>query len=170
MAPLKPRRVPADDASRPPNRQEDTTMFENSKASQTTDAAGATAFLGKGAKLVGKIALDGPARIEGHIEGEIEAKDTLTIGEGAIVKAKITGTTVIVHGQVTGDVTARTRLELRSPGRIQGNVSTASLVIQEGTVFEGNCSMGEAARATLKVTSAAIGEPTAAGPSSSAGR
>ena len=143
-------------------------MLDDNKASQTTATTGATAFLGKGAKLVGKIALDGPARIEGHVEGEIEAKDTLTIGEGAVVKAKITGTTVIVHGQVTGDVTARARLELRSPGRIQGNVSTASLVIQDGTTFEGHCAMNEAGRATLKVTPAVIGEPKAAEPSSSA--
>jgi cytoskeletal protein CcmA (bactofilin family) len=132
-------------------------MFDGNKQ-QTTEAGGASAFLGKGAKLVGKISLEGPARIEGHVEGEIEAKDTLTIGEGAVVKAKIVGATVIVHGQVTGDITARTRLELRSPGRIAGNISTATLVIQEGTVFEGQCSMNEDARAKLKVGSAPLGE------------
>jgi cytoskeletal protein CcmA (bactofilin family) len=137
-------------------------MFETNKAPQTTDAGGATAFLGKGAKLVGKISLDGPARIEGQIEGEVESKDTLTIGEDAVLKAKITGTTVIIHGHVTGDVTARTRLELRSPGRIQGNISTPTLVIQEGASFDGNCSMGEDSRAKLKVTPAVIGEAKAA--------
>ena len=134
-------------------------MFEGNKAQQqTADAGTATAFLGKGAKLVGKISLDGPARIEGHIEGEIEAKDALTIGEDAVVKAKITGTTVIVHGQVIGDIHAKTRLELRNPGRVQGNIVTATLVIQEGTSFEGHCSMNEDARAKLKVAPAAIGD------------
>lgn len=132
-------------------------MFESNKT-QATEAAGATAFLGKGAKLVGKISLDGPARIEGQIEGEIEAKDTLTIGEDAVVKAKITGTTIIVHGQVIGDIAARTRLELKNPGRIQGNVTTATLVIQEGTTFEGHCAMGGDARATLKVAPASVGD------------
>jgi cytoskeletal protein CcmA (bactofilin family) len=141
-------------------------MFEN-KAQQAVETGGATAFLGKGAKLVGKISLDGPARIEGHIEGEIEAKDTLTIGEDAVVKAKITGTTVIVHGQVIGDVAARTRLELKSPGRIQGNITTATLVIQEGTSFEGNCAMSDDSRAKLKVTPAAIGDTKLAEPATS---
>ena len=145
-------------------------MFESNKAQQTGESGGATAFLGKGAKLVGKISLDGPARIEGHIEGEIEAKDTLTIGEDAVVKAKISGTTVIVHGQVIGDIAARTRLELKSPGRIQGNISTATLVIQEGTSFEGNCSMSEDARAKLKVAPAAIGDVKLAEPSTSTAR
>ena len=134
-------------------------MFEGNKTQlQGADAGSTTAFLGKGAKLVGKISLDGPARIEGHIEGEIEAKDTLTIGEDAVVKAKITGTTVVVHGQVNGDIVARARLELKNPGRIQGNITTATLVIQEGTSFEGHCAMSGDARATLKVAPAAVGE------------
>jgi len=142
-------------------------MFEGNKPQQTIEAGGASAFLGKGAKLVGKIYLDGPARIEGQVEGEIEAKDTLTIGEGAVVKAKIVGATVIVHGQVTGDITARTRLELRSPGRVQGNINTATLVIQEGTLFEGQCSMNEDARAKLKVAPAPLGETRAPEPMTS---
>jgi cytoskeletal protein CcmA (bactofilin family) len=144
-------------------------MFDN-KTQQTGEAGGATAFLGKGAKLVGKISLDGPARIEGHIEGEIEAKDTLTIGEDAVVKAKITGTTVIVHGQVIGDVAARTRLELKSPGRIQGNITTGTLVIQEGTSFEGHCAMGEDSRAKLKVAPAALGDIKLPEPATSTAR
>lgn len=143
-------------------------MFESNKTQ--VESGGATAFLGKGAKLVGKISLDGPARIEGQIEGEIEAKDTLTIGEDAVCKAKITGSTVIVHGQVIGDISARTRLELRSPGRIQGNVTTATLVIQEGTSFEGHCAMSEDQRAKLKVAPAALGDVKLAEPATSTAR
>ena len=133
-------------------------MFDSNKPQQTAEPASATAFLGKGAKLVGKISLDGPARIEGHIEGEIEAKETLTIGEDAVVKAKITGTTVIVHGQVTGDINARQRLELKAPGRVHGNITTATLVISEGTSFEGHCAMSEDSRAKLKVAPASISD------------
>ena len=136
-------------------------MFDSNKPQQTAEPTSATAFLGKGAKLVGKISLDGPARIEGHIEGEIEAKETLTIGEDAVVKAKITGTTVIVHGQVTGDITARQRLELKAPGRVHGNITTATLVISEGTSFEGHCAMSEDSRAKLKVAPAAISDTKA---------
>lgn len=128
-------------------------MFErDAKLQQPGDASGASAFLGKGTKITGKITLDGPARIEGQIEGEVTSQDTLTIGEGAVVKAKVTGATVIVHGQVTGDISARTRLELRAPSRVQGNINTASLVIHEGAVFEGQCAMGEASKAKPKVT------------------
>jgi len=76
------------------------------------------------------------------LKTQVAAEDTLTVGESAVVKAKITGTSVIVHGQVTGDISARTRLELRAPSKVVGNITSASLVIHEGGVFEGQCAMG----------------------------
>jgi len=116
-------------------------MFEREKL-QPDDASGTSAFLGKGSRIVGKLAFDGTARIEGHVEGEISAQDTLIIGETAVVNAQIVGTSVVIHGRVTGDVTASKRLEIRAPGKVFGNISTASLVIHEGVVFEGHCNMG----------------------------
>ena len=118
-------------------------MYEREKARTTIeDGGGASAFLGKGTRLVGRVAFEGPARIEGAVEGEIAAQDTLTIGESAVLNAQIVGTAVIIHGRVTGDVTARKRLEIRAPGRLVGNITTPSLVIHEGVVFEGQCTMG----------------------------
>src|SRR5262249_57617434 len=98
-------------------------MFERS-TSHTATAGSTDAFLGKGTKITGKIVLEGTGRIEGHIEGEISAQDTLTIGEGATVNAKVSGTTIIVEGHITGDITARQRLELRATARVQGNLTT----------------------------------------------
>jgi len=105
---------------------------------------GVDAFLGKGTKITGKVTLEGTARIEGQIDGEISSHDTLTIGEGATVKAKISGTTIVVDGHITGDITARQRLELRPSGHVQGNISTPSLVVHEGAILDGQCSMGGA--------------------------
>ena len=102
------------------------------------------AFLGKGSRIVGKLTFEGPVRIEGHVEGEISAQDSLTIGESAVVSAQIVGNSVVIQGRVTGDVTARKRLEIRAPGKLYGNISSPSLVIQEGVVFEGQCNMGAA--------------------------
>jgi cytoskeletal protein CcmA (bactofilin family) len=122
-------------------------MFEQ-KGGSRVDEGGTGAFLGKGTRVTGKLVFEGPARIEGQVEGEISAQDTLTIGESAVVNAQITGSAVIIHGRVTGDVTARKRLEIRAPGKLFGNISTPSLIINEGVVFEGHCTMGgEPARA-----------------------
>src|SRR5689334_20300968 len=110
-------------------------MFEQRDKTQAVETGVTSAFLGKGTKITGKILLDGPGRIEGQVEGEVSAQDTLTIGEGAVVNAKITGTSIIVHGEVTGDIIARTRLELRAPSKVRGNIQAPTLVIQEGASF-----------------------------------
>ena len=104
-------------------------------------ASGSKAFLGRGSSVTGKLTFEGPAHIDGHVDGEIHAQDTLTIGEGAVVNAQIVGVSVIIHGRVTGDVTARKRLEIRAPGALIGNITTPSLVIHEGVTFEGQCKM-----------------------------
>ena len=111
------------------------------------ESTGSNAFLGKGSRVTGKLSFEGPVRIEGHVDGEIVSQDTLTIGESAVVTATITGNSVVIHGRVTGDVTARKRLEIRAPGKLIGNIVTPSLVIHEGVVFEGQCTMGSAAEA-----------------------
>ena len=118
-------------------------MFERSGA-KPEEASGTSAFLGKGSRVTGKLVFEGPVRIEGHVEGEISALDNLVIGEGAVVNAQIVGGSVIVHGRVTGDVTAKKRLEIRAPGKLFGNITTPTLVIHEGVVFEGQCAMGGA--------------------------
>lgn len=109
-----------------------------------------SAFLGKGTRVTGKLAFDGPGRIEGHVEGEVSAQDSLVIGESAVVNAHINGTSIIVHGKVTGDIVARARLELRAPSKVIGNITTASLVIQDGAMFEGKCSMSASESAADK--------------------
>lgn len=125
-------------------------MFEREKHTNAIGGMqGTDAFLGKGTKITGKLVFEGTGRIEGRVDGEITAQDTLTIGDGATVNANITGSLVIIEGHVTGDVTARQRLELRASGRIQGNVSTPSLVVQEGAILNGQCSMSGAEARTL---------------------
>lgn len=136
--------------------REGTTTMASYAAGERTpsaDASRESAFLGKGTRLSGKIVFEGTARIEGQVEGEIVANDTLMIGESALLNAQINGGTVIIHGKVTGDINASKKLEIRAPGKLYGNVTTPSLVIEEGVVFEGHCSMGATeSRADRKVT------------------
>lgn len=104
----------------------------------------ALAAIGRGCRLTGTLYFDGTARIDGQVEGEISVHDTLIVGERAVVTAQITGGTVIVKGRVTGDITASRRVEIHPPGMLFGNIVTPSLVIHDGVVFEGRCSMGTA--------------------------
>jgi cytoskeletal protein CcmA (bactofilin family) len=107
----------------------------------SSGAGGIDVFLGKGTVVTGTVVLEGPGRIEGRVEGEIIARDALTIGDGAVIQAKITGTTTIIEGRVTGDVTATQRLEVRASGCVQGDMTTASLVVHEGATIDGRCTM-----------------------------
>src|SRR5207247_11178819 len=117
-------------------------MYERERNTSQLDGPwGIDTFLGRGTKLNGKLVLEGTARIDGQVEGEISAQDALTVGEGAVVNAKISGNSIVIEGGVTGDVTARERLELRASGRVQGSVTAAGLVMHEGAAPHGRCSM-----------------------------
>jgi cytoskeletal protein CcmA (bactofilin family) len=100
--------------------------------------------LHKGSRITGQLAFEGSVRIDGSVEGEIRCHETLTIGEGAEVRARISSRVVIIRGKVEGNVTAKDKVELLVPGRLFGNVSTPRLIITEGVVFDGDCSMGTA--------------------------
>ena len=98
------------------------------------------AFLGQGSKVVGTLQFSGPVEVDGHVEGELNA-DKLVIGESATVNAKITGGEIIIKGTVTGDIVASKKLTLQRPAKVHGNITSTNLSIEEGVIFEGQCSM-----------------------------
>jgi cytoskeletal protein CcmA (bactofilin family) len=105
---------------------------------------GLVGYLYKGSRVSGQLSFQGPARIDGVVDGEIHCQATLTIGEGAEVRAKISGQTVVIRGKVEGNVTAKEKVELLAPARLIGNIKAPRLLIAEGVAFEGDCSMGVA--------------------------
>jgi len=102
------------------------------------------ASLHKGCRVTGQLTFQGNARIDGTVEGEIQCHGKLIIGEGAEIRAKISGDVVIIRGRVDGNVSATEKIELASPARLYGNINTPRLVMAEGVVFDGDCSMGVA--------------------------
>jgi cytoskeletal protein CcmA (bactofilin family) len=100
----------------------------------------APAYLDSRTKIDGKLSFEGPAQIDGQIEGEIVARD-LVIGQSALVTAKITAASVVVEGTVSGEITASERIEIRPSAKISGSLVAPRMVMQEGAVFEGHCAM-----------------------------
>jgi cytoskeletal protein CcmA (bactofilin family) len=98
-------------------------------------------ILGRGSEFEGKLTFEGTVRIDGKFSGEIFTNDVLIIGEGADVRAELDVATVIVRGSVTGNIRAKNAVELRTPGRVKGNIATPSLLIDKGVIFEGQCQM-----------------------------
>lgn len=111
------------------------------------------ACLDRGSKITGKVSFEGPARIDGEVDGEINAKDSLVISESAVVTAQIRAASVSVAGKVSGDIVATQRIEIRPNAKVSGNITAPILVVQEGALFEGHCSMQpEGVREDRKIT------------------
>ena len=101
------------------------------------------ALLGRGSEFDGKLSFEGTVRIDGTFSGEISTTDTLIVGEGAKVQAEITCGTLLVHGDVTGNVTASVSVELHTPARVKGDIATPSLMVERGVHFQGASKMPE---------------------------
>jgi cytoskeletal protein CcmA (bactofilin family) len=113
----------------------------------------AQAYLDPGCKVSGKLNFEAAARIDGQIDGEINAKDSIVIGESAVVTAKINAASIILAGTVSGEITASQRIEIRPSAKVQGTLTTPKLVIHEGAAFEGRCAMrSEKAHDSRKVS------------------
>ncbi|MDT8318456.1 MAG: polymer-forming cytoskeletal protein [bacterium] len=99
------------------------------------------AFLGKGTDFNGKLTFEGTVRLDGKFSGEIFSPGILIIGETATVDANINVNTLIVSGKLTGNIDAKARVEIHAPGKLYGNINSPVLVIDEGVIFEGSCTM-----------------------------
>jgi len=102
-------------------------MAENRPAGLPADLG---AYLGPGTKINGKLHFDGPATIEGEVEGEIIAQANVTI----------------VHGKGLADVQAEKKIEIQPPGSVVGDIVTQSVVIGDGAILEGHVSMKKEGR------------------------
>jgi cytoskeletal protein CcmA (bactofilin family) len=103
--------------------------------------AGNRAYLDQGCEVNGKLTFEGPIRIDGMIEGEINGHDSITIGKTAVINAKIKAVSIIVAGTVNGDLNASQRIELQPSAKVSGSLTAPKLVILEGAAFEGSCTM-----------------------------
>ncbi|MBI3397905.1 MAG: polymer-forming cytoskeletal protein [Deltaproteobacteria bacterium] len=118
------------------------------KDKKKVDSQQMNGFIGKGVTITGKMEFEGSVRIDGNFNGDIDAVNgTLIIGEGANLEAKALIDTAIVSGEFKGDLEGKSRIELRAPGKMYGNIKTTNLVIGEGVIFEGTCEMGSEKKA-----------------------
>ncbi len=100
-----------------------------------------TGFLGSQTEFEGKLSFSGVVHLDGTFHGEIISRGTLVIGSASVVHAQVHASVLKIAGEVHGDLTATERIELYPPARVYGNIRTPSLVVEEGVIFEGMCSM-----------------------------
>ena len=119
------------------------------------------ALLGTGSTFEGKLTFEGTVRIDGSFKGEILSDDILIVGENALVEAEIRVDTVIIYGQVLGNISASSCVELHAPARLKGNIITPNLQADKGVVVDGLVKMRDN---TADVTVDQPADPVAAVP------
>jgi cytoskeletal protein CcmA (bactofilin family) len=100
-------------------------------------------IIAQGTSFKGTVTSESSVQVDGDFEGDITVKDTVQVGAQAAIKANITAGEVRISGKVVGNVIAKDRLEIQSQGKMFGDIKTPRLIIAEGVVFEGHCSMGK---------------------------
>jgi cytoskeletal protein CcmA (bactofilin family) len=122
----------------------------------TSDGMDIESLIGERTSFEGTLKSDGPIRLLGSIQGEIESKSIIIVEEKAHVTARLTAAQITVAGQVDGQIYCEGRVEIRPTGRVTGEISAGALIVQEGAYFDGNSKM-------------ATGTPAPAGASGPAG-
>jgi cytoskeletal protein CcmA (bactofilin family) len=107
-------------------------------------------LLGRGSEFEGKLTFEGTVRIDGKLSGEIFSDDVLVVGEGAEVHAEIDIGEIIIQGTVVGNIRAKRGVEIHAPGRVRGDITTPSLQIDKGVVFEGRSYMEGVTDGTIR--------------------
>jgi cytoskeletal protein CcmA (bactofilin family) len=98
-------------------------------------------FLGPGARFEGKLTFKGTVRVDTVFKGTITTPDVLLVGERAAVEADLHCGSVIVSGSVTGNIDARTSVELAPSARVRGDIETPALLVQKGAALNGGVTM-----------------------------
>ena len=117
-------------------------MTESESLAREIKEGNLSGFVGGGTVVTGEANFKAMMRVDGHLSGRIcSTSGTLIVGANGKVDANIEVAIAIVHGTVNGDIIATQRLELGRAAKLNGNIQTASLVIEPGALFEGSCKM-----------------------------
>jgi cytoskeletal protein CcmA (bactofilin family) len=108
--------------------------------------------IGKSVIIKGELTGSEDLTIEGQVEGKVELKqNVLTIGPNGRIKAQIVAKAVVVQGEVTGNITATERVDIRDAGSVDGDLSAPRVAIADGAHFRGSIDMQKSGGAAKPV-------------------
>ena len=97
--------------------------------------------IGQNSKFEGKFAIKGSIRIDGKFEGDVLIVDKIIIGPKGKVRTNIRASSVVIEGILIGNIEAKNRVLLLPSSKILGDIKTPELIIQNGTILEGRCTI-----------------------------
>ena len=95
--------------------------------------------IGPGTVIEGKFKFDSPVRVDGSLSGEITSSSVLIVGSEANIKGNIDVGSIIILGSVTAEINATDLVEIRAGGRLEGDITTQRIKVEEGGMFSGKC-------------------------------
>ena len=98
-------------------------------------------IIGKDTLITGTVDVKGALRVDGTIKGKVICSDCVTIGATGMVEADVESVTAVIAGHMVGNVATSDKIELQAKCELEGDIKTKSLVIEQGAVFCGACSM-----------------------------
>ena len=125
------------------------------KDRQMADNNGEVTIVGAGARLEGNVVSAGSLRIDGQVKGQINADGDVTLSPQSQVEADIRAQNVSVAGRFHGNIVVKDRAHLAKGGRIDGNITSKTLVVEEGGIFHGQSNMDAGAGSGSPSTQAA---------------
>lgn len=111
------------------------------KNTNTNAAQDSVTIISEGVKLDGKLISKGNVRIDGIINGDLQAAGNVTIGPHGEIIGEVKAQVIIIGGKISGTVTANEKIVLESSSNMKGDLITKILVIEEGAVFDGKSAM-----------------------------
>jgi cytoskeletal protein CcmA (bactofilin family) len=126
-----------------------------------------TVNIGKSVVIKGELSGSEDLTIEGQVDGKIELRqNVLTIGPNGKIKAQVFAKSVVILGEVTGNVTASEKVDIRDNGSVDGDIAAPRVAIAEGAHFRGSIDMqragGSAAKPAEKAAEKGAEKPAAA--------
>lgn len=97
--------------------------------------------IGSDTRIEGDINSSETIKIDGKLIGDIEGKSQVIIGELGLVQGNINAKNVAISGKVEGNIICNNLIEIKSSGKVLGDIETINLVVEDGGVINGNCSM-----------------------------
>jgi cytoskeletal protein CcmA (bactofilin family) len=105
--------------------------------------SGEVTIVGQGAKLEGTVVSAGSLRIDGQVKGQINADGDVMLSPQSQVEADIHAQNVTVGGRFKGSIVVKGKAELARGGRVDGNITAKTLIVEEGAVFQGQSIMDQ---------------------------
>ncbi len=117
-------------------------MSESESMARDIKEGRLSGFVGNGTVLTGETNFQAMLRVDGHLTGRVASESgTLIIGSTGRVDANILVAAAMINGTVHGDIVASEKVELGRTARVIGNIQSPRLVIEDGAILEGTCSM-----------------------------